>query len=211
MSQPIQDCVMIAEACLLLELSADCRHCAQATYHTLCPSAGTKLESFALPATCTFVATKSEEKNRSLKHIVAIFNKLRRNNGASDSQKAITEDVILRTEVTVLQLIGFRLYDSRRHNPFRLLVQIVKLLEESAERRPALLQVGWRYLNDSYLSRLCVTVDPLRLAVAVVYLASRDCELAYPLTPKPWWSYFGIDTESVQEIASSILKINAGT
>ena len=209
------DCVLMANACLALELPTQCRHFAQATYHVLAlrPITSSLESDLVLPATCTFLATKSEEKARPLKLIVSVFTRIAAEEVTvpnslkpSTGKDILTEASVLKAETLVLKRIGFRLYDSRKQNPSGMAVQVVQALEPNKERQAELLRATWRFINDSYFCSLSVAVEPLLLAVSAICLGARECQFRYVMIPEPWWVTFGVKSLDVKQTINELLN-----
>eukprot|EP00038_Savillea_parva_P011345 m.196884 g.196884 ORF g.196884 m.196884 type:complete len:328 (+) comp19927_c0_seq1:462-1445(+) len=176
---------------------------------------------FYMAAACLFVAGKVEEQPKKLKDLLPCVFKLyprkQQPSGVTGpngelGQKMMLElkTQILANERALLQTLDFDLVV--KHPP-EYLFQFAKSLKlEFGEKIPnQLVQLAYKYINDSFQTLMCLEYRPEVLAVAHLHLAGTLLKLRLVVQPKEegsvatptrdWWEYFVPGcTEQMQEI-----------
>ncbi|KAJ5229812.1 hypothetical protein N7489_010520 [Penicillium chrysogenum] len=99
--------------------------------------------------------------------------------------------VLLRTETVILRILGFDTHVALPHTI------ALTYLQTLGVTKPAVAQRVIQHLNAALLSPqlLYVTHQPNALAVAAIYLASREEEVK--LVDGEWWEVFDVDREEL--------------
>lgn len=114
----------------------------------------------------------------------------------SESEYAAFRERILTIEADMLRALSF---DTHVALPHDLAVTYLRALDFSGSQLSTLTRRVVAYLNTALLSPqlLYLTHQPNALAVAAIYIAARDPEVAAKLPECPWYEVFDVDREEL--------------
>jgi hypothetical protein len=144
-----------------------------------------------IAATALFLAAKAEENCRKTKEMVIAVAKVAQKNANLIIDEQSKEfwrwkDSILLYEETMLELLTF---DVVLESPYTLLYDFLRALE--IESNKPLRNSAWAFLNDSYMTTLCLMMAPRDIAVASIYFSAKLNHERIPddRDGRPWWAY----------------------
>lgn len=126
-----------------------------------------------IAATALFLASKAEETCRKTKEIVIAVAKVAQKNSSLIIDEQSKEfwrwkDSILQYEETMLELLTF---DVVLESPYNFLYRFLKELD--IEGNKPFRNVAWAFLNDSFMTTLCLLMPPKDIAVAGMYFSAK--------------------------------------
>ncbi|KAI1755561.1 cyclin [Xylaria castorea] len=115
----------------------------------------------------------------------------------SESAYAAFQARILRLEARILYTLGFDTHVALPHGLAVTYLQALDFCGGSSRAKITCRVVA--YLNSALLSpqMLYLTHQPNALAVAAIYSAARDAEIAAKMPECPWWEVFDVDREEL--------------
>lgn len=151
-------------------------------------------------ATSLFLATKVEENCRKMKELVIACCRV----AQKDPHKLIDEqdkeywrwrDVILLSEDVMLEAICF---DLSLEPPYKTLFEHLIFFREGDNNK--LRNAAWAFVNDSYLTMLCLMFPSRTIATSALYAAAKHCGVTFPDDEqgRPWWDVLGVDVEEIR-------------
>lgn len=228
-------CTLICEAGCLLKLPQVVVATAQNLLHRFYWRKSLKdprFDALCIAMGALFLATKIEEKLRTLRQILYVFHHVYRRRkfcgGASnvaglvsprDARKAPLElggprytqwkKKLIETERHLLKELGFGFYQVAEH-PHKLLLYFIKYLvshgmDDSSVKHLA--QHAWSVLNDSMRLDLCVKHETRDIASAAMLIASRHPDVNVTLPSPHWMEALGATPARVEVISDAILRL----
>jgi protein BUR2 len=144
-----------------------------------------------IAATALFLAAKAEENCRKTKEVVIAVAKVAQKNANLVIDEQSKEfwrwkDSILLHEEIMLELLTF---DVIIESPYTQLYEFLRALE--IETNKPLRNAAWAFLNDSYMTTLCLMMTARDIAVASIYFSAKlgDERIPDDRDGKPWWTY----------------------
>ncbi|KAL6718906.1 hypothetical protein ACLMJK_003141 [Lecanora helva] len=164
---------------------------------------------YEVGATSLFLATKVEENCRKMKELVIACCRV----AQKDPHKLVDEqdkeywrwrDVILLNEDVMLEAICF---DLSLEPPYKTLYEHLVFFREDENKR--LRNAAWAFVNDSYLSVLCLLFPSRVIATSALYAAAKHCGVTFPddHRGRPWWSTLGIDGEEMRRACNYMASV----
>jgi protein BUR2 len=153
-----------------------------------------------IAATALFLATKTEENVRKTKEIIIAVAKVAQKNASLIIDEQSKEywrwrDNILYQEETMLELLTF---DVVWKPPYPYLRDFIQRLQIQ-DNKP-LLNVAWAFLNDSFLTTLCLLMPSKDIAIAAIYFGAKFNGTTIPdENEKAWWEQIGGSEEKVAQ------------
>jgi protein BUR2 len=156
-----------------------------------------------IAATALFLATKAEENCRKTKEIVIAVVKVAQKDASLIIDEQSKEfwrwkDSILLYEETMLELLTF---DVVLESPYNFLYDFLKELQIDGHK--PMRNVAWAFLNDSWMTILCLLMPPKDIAVASIYFSAKfnNEKLPDDQDGAPWWARLnGIPERIIQAI-----------
>ena len=155
---------------------------------------------YSMAATCLFLATKVEENCRKMKELVIACVKV----AQKDPSKVVDEqdreywrwrDNILHSEDILLEALCF---DLSLEAPYKTLFEL--LLQFRVENNKKLRNSAWAFVNDSWLTMLCLLFPSRVIATGAFYAAVKFSGVAFPDDEegRPWWYATGVDIADIR-------------
>jgi protein BUR2 len=146
-----------------------------------------------IAATALFLATKAEENCRKTKEIVIAVAKVAQKNASLIIDEQSKEywrwrDSILLYEELMLEVLTF---DVVLQSPYNSLYHFLQKLQ--IEENKPLRNAAWAFLNDSFLTPMCLLVPPKDIAIAAIYFSARytHTQIRDDVNGFPWWELLG--------------------
>lgn len=146
-----------------------------------------------IAATALFLATKTEENCRKTKEIVIAVAKVAQKNASLIIDEQSKEywrwrDSILLYEELMLEVLTF---DVVLHSPYNSLYTFLQKLQ--IEDNKPLRNAAWAFLNDSFLTTMCLLVPPKDIAIAAIYFSARytQTKIRDGENGTTWWEQLG--------------------
>lgn len=161
---------------------------------------------YSMAATSLFLATKVEENCRKMKELVVACVRV----AQKDPNKVVDEqdtefwrwkDNILHNEDLLLEAICF---DLNLDPPYKALFELLVYFGEENNKR--LRNAAWAFVNDSYLTMLCLLFPSKTIAASALYAAAKHCAVGFPDddSGKAWWNVLGVDLKSIRKVCNTM-------
>lgn len=161
---------------------------------------------YSMAATSLFLATKVEENCRKMKELVVACVRV----AQKDPNKIVDEqdtefwrwkDNILHNEDLLLEAICF---DLNLDPPYRALFELLVYFGEENNKR--LRNAAWAFVNDSYLTMLCLLFSSKTIAASALYAAAKHCAVGFPDddSGRAWWNVLGVDLKSIRKVCNTM-------
>ncbi|CAK88017.1 unnamed protein product (macronuclear) [Paramecium tetraurelia] len=141
-----------------------------------------------------YLAGKVEETLLKTWYIAGAFSSV------FQKQKQAPLDIIIKQEKLILKELGFELFRVSDH-PHKFIESFYHFIKVDKQ----VAQKAWYYLNDSYMTDLCVHFPPQVIAAGALYLALRVCN--HPMPTQPWWILLEATLAQVEQVAATIYNI----
>jgi hypothetical protein len=190
-----------------------------------------RFDALSIAMGALFLATKIEEKLRTLRQVLYVFHHVYRRRkfcgGAAqaagpvlprDARKAPLElggprytqwkKKLIETERHLLKELGFGFYQVAEH-PHKLLLYFIKYLVSHGMPDVSVRQLAqhaWSVLNDSMRLDLCVKHETRDIACAAMWIASRHPEVGVTLPSPHWMEALGASPARVAAIGDALLN-----
>lgn len=222
----------VTDLCKLLDLIKLVSATASILFHRYFASHSfVREDPYLIAVSCVFLASKIEESPRKMKQCMfahhfllhcrlpegekdlkSVLEEYMRSNpdrfrSGSEEEQVIREN-ILRTELRILQCIGF---DLSVVPPYKYIVEakkrcLSKGVPESALK--AMFQYAWNFINDSFRTNVCLAYSPLLVAAACIRLTRNVSEVMFQpdeyLFEDP--AYVSSNTDKVERISNIIIQ-----
>ncbi|CAD8056819.1 unnamed protein product [Paramecium sonneborni] len=141
-----------------------------------------------------YLAGKVEETLLKTWYIAGAFSSV------FQKQKQAPLDIIIKQEKLILKELGFELFrvSDHPHKFIESFYHFIKIDKQVAQK-------AWYYLNDSYMTDLCVHFPPQVIAAGALYLALRVCN--HPMPTQPWWILLEATLVQIEQVAATIYNI----
>lgn len=167
------------------------------------------LHYYPIAATCLFLATKVEENCRKMRELVIACVRV----AQKEPNKLVDEqdreywrwrDNILHNEDLLLEAICF---DLSLEPPYRILFDL--LLQFGQENNKPLRNAAWAFVNDSYLTVLCLQFPSRTIAASALYAAARHCDASFQDDEygRPWWEVAGVELGDVRRACNILAEV----
>ncbi len=167
---------------------------------------------YRVGATSLFLATKVEENCRKMKELVISCVRV----AQKDPHKIVDEqdreywrwrDVILYNEDVMLEALCF---DLSLEPPYKTLFDLLLLFGEGDNNN--LRNSAWAFVNDSYLTMLCLMYHSRTIATGALYAAAKHCGVTFPddVKGRPWWDVVGVDLGEIWNACNYMADIYRG-
>ena len=167
---------------------------------------------YEIGSSSLFLATKVEENCRKMKELVIACVRV----AQKDPNKVVDEqdreywrwrDVILYNEDIMLEALCF---DLSLDPPYKTLFEHLKRFGE--QDNDCLRNAAWAFLNDSYLTMLCLLFPSRTIATSALYAAAKHCGVAFSDDEqgRPWWSGIGMDLDEIRRVCKYMADIYDG-
>lgn len=149
-------------------------------------------------ATALYLATKIEENMRRFEHLICECVRVAQKNTKLVVDKESKEfwkwrDVIIEKEEILLEALCF---DLNFEQPYNLLMEFSKIL--TTENKD-LIRASWTFVNDSYMTMLCVLFPAKTIAATALYCAAKHCKIVFDdQDGKPWWDVVGVKIKDIK-------------
>jgi len=116
-------------------------------------------------------------------------------------------DVILYNEDVMLEALCF---DLSLEPPYKTLFDHLLFFGEGDNN--GLRNAAWAFVNDSYLTMLCLMYPSKTIATGALYAAAKHCGVAFPDDEKgrPWWDIVGIELGEIWKACNYMADIYRG-
>jgi protein BUR2 len=159
---------------------------------------------YSMAATSLFLATKVEENCRKMKELVVACVRV----AQKDPNKVVDEqdrefwrwkDNILHNEDLLLEAICF---DLNLDPPYKALFELLVFFGEENNKR--LRNAAWAFVNDSYLTMLCLLFSSRTIAASALYAAAKHCAVGFPddSSGRAWWNVLDVDLKSIRKVCN---------
>ena len=167
---------------------------------------------YEIGSSSLFLATKVEENCRKMKELVIACVRV----AQKDPHKMVDEqdreywrwrDVILYNEDVMLEALCF---DLSLDPPYKTLFEHLKYFGE--QDNDCLRNAAWAFLNDSYLTMLCLMFPSRAIATGALYAAAKHCAVAFPDDERgrPWWDVIDMDLGEIRGVCKYMADIYDG-
>lgn len=111
------------------------------------------------------------------------------------------KDNILHNEDLLLEAICF---DLNLDPPYRALFELLVYFGEENNKR--LRNAAWAFVNDSYLTMLCLLFSSKTIAASALYAAAKHCAVGFPDddSGRAWWNVLGVDLKSIRKVCNTM-------
>lgn len=161
---------------------------------------------YSMAATSLFLATKVEENCRKMKELVVACVRV----AQKDPNKVVDEqdtefwrwkDNILHNEDLLLEAICF---DLNLEPPYKALFELLVYFGEENNKR--LRNAAWAFVNDSYLTMLCLLFSSKTIAASALYAAAKHCAVGFPDddSGRAWWNVLDVDLRSIRKVCNTM-------
>jgi transcription initiation factor TFIIIB Brf1 subunit/transcription initiation factor TFIIB len=169
-----------------------------------------------LAQSCLGLASKIEEVPRSWRHIINVFQHIKRKKRSHENQVSPSlallpisidknyfgmKKEIFKAEMTLLKELGFCVHVK---NPHKFIVVYLRWLEMNENTK--LLQMAWNCVNDSLSTDLFVRYSSETIACAAIFYSARMCEVPLPSDPY-WYEVLGVEVENIHDWCYRVLQI----
>ena len=164
---------------------------------------------YPIAATCLFLATKVEENCRKMRELVIACVRV----AQKDPNKLVDEqdreywkwrDNILHNEDLLLEALCF---DLSLEPPYRILFDLLLLFGQ--ENHKPLRNAAWAFVNDSYMTVLCLQFPSRTIAASALYAAAKHCNVSFPDDDygHPWWEVAGVELADVRRACNVLAEV----
>jgi len=204
-------CELISCAGILLRHSVFVINHAMVLFHRYYYSSSFRdADVWGVAQAALYVASKLEEDQRRIMHVVAVFRRMRlRYLDASLIEEPMSDEEYVkyafRFERDLLKQIGYVCYVEQPHRfviPFCNI--IFKDIDESLLK--AIRQKAWNYINDSFRTTLCCRFPGENVACGAVYLAARQVGITLP-KDIPWTECLDTSVEALYAVVQELLEL----
>ena len=117
-------------------------------------------------------------------------------------------DVVLFNEDLMLEALCF---DLSLEPPYKTLFD--HLMYFGKENNHNLRNAAWAFLNDSYLTTLCLLFPSKTIATSALYAAAKQCAVTFPddESGRPWWDTVGVELGQIRRACNYMASIYDGT
>lgn len=158
-------------------------------------------------ATALYLATKVEENMRKFEQLITECVRVAQKNPTLVVDKESKEfwkwrDVIIEKEELLLEAICF---DMTFEQPYTLLISFTHILK--CETR-LLMKTAWSFVNDSYMTMLCLLFPSRTIAAAALYCAAKHCKVEFEdQDNKPWWEIIGVKIKDIKRACNYMASV----
>ncbi|XP_020523965.1 cyclin-T1-3 isoform X1 [Amborella trichopoda] len=152
-----------------------------------------KNDRWTIAIACMFLAGKVEGTPRSLWNVILISYELRYRKAVQGHNQRILvfkqqRELILLGERVVLSTLGF---DLIVHHPYKPLIKAIKNFK--VEKKKALLQAAWNFVNDGLRTSLFLQFKSHHIAAGAIFLAAKFVQVELPTDGEVvWWQEFDV-------------------
>lgn len=116
-------------------------------------------------------------------------------------------DVILYNEDVMLEALCF---DLSLEPPYKTLFDLLLFFGEGDNN--SLRNAAWAFVNDSYLTMLCLMYHSRTIATGALYAAARHCGITFPDDEKgrPWWDVIGVEVGEIWKACNYMADVYRG-
>ena len=116
-------------------------------------------------------------------------------------------DVILLNEDVMLEALCF---DLSLEPPYKTLFEQLVYFGEGDNTR--LRNAAWAFVNDSYLTMLCLLFSSRTTATSALYAAAKHCGVTFPDDEqgRPWWDTLGVRLDDIRRACNYMASVYAG-
>lgn len=116
-------------------------------------------------------------------------------------------DVILYNEDVMLEALCF---DLSLEPPYKTLFDLLLFFGEGDNN--SLRNAAWAFVNDSYLTMLCLMYHSRTIAMGALYAAAKHCGVTFPDDEKgrPWWDVIGVEVGEIWKACNYMADIYRG-
>ena len=164
---------------------------------------------YSIAATSLFLASKVEENCRKMRELVIACVRVAQKDpirfvDEQDKEYWRWRDTILHNEDLLLEGIAF---DLHLEPPYKHLYDL--LIHFSPTPNKKLRNAAWAFVNDSYVTTLCLRFPSLTIATSALYAAAKHCNVSFPDDEfgRPWWEIAGVDLESIKQACNVMAEV----
>lgn len=111
-------------------------------------------------------------------------------------------DVIIEKEELLLEAICF---DMTTVQPYTILMELTSVLKFETK---LLMKVAWTFINDSYMTMLCLLFPSRTIAAAALYCAAKHCKVEFEdQENKPWWEIIGVKIKDIKRACNYMASV----
>lgn len=116
-------------------------------------------------------------------------------------------DVILYNEDVMLEALCF---DLSLEPPYKTLFDLLILFGE--DDNISLRNAAWAFINDSYLTMLCLMYPSRTIAAGALYAAAKHCAIVFPDDERgsPWWDVVRVDVHEIWKACNYMADVYRG-
>lgn len=159
------------------------------------------IHHYSVAATALFLASKVEEDCRKMRELIVACCRVAQkqpNLVVDDQSKEYWKwrDTILHNEDVLLEALCF---DLQLERPYRVLFEF--LCYYGVQERKGLRNTSWAFLNDSYVTTLCLLFPPRTIAGSALYAGAKMTGVTLPDDEqgRPWWQHLDLDIFDIQK------------
>ena len=116
-------------------------------------------------------------------------------------------DVILVNEDVMLEALCF---DLNLEPPYRTLFEQLVFFREGDNSM--LRNAAWAFVNDSYLTTVCLLFPSRIIAASALYAAAKHCRVTFPddVRGRPWWESTGVALGEIRKTCNYMASVYEG-
>ena len=98
-------------------------------------------------------------------------------------------------------------FDFTFEQPYKLLTDYSRMVAQGSHQKD-LMRAAWAFVNDSYLTTMCLAFKPAVIAAASLYWAAKYIDRPLPdQNGKPWWDVLDIKLLDIKKACNYMAEL----